>query len=88
MTSSGGEMTPLTVTQIFSMRAEGKGWGPIIKSTGLTMREFNKAVQRLMKAEKGKADKVKGKDKAKKEKKDKGKGKGNGNGDDEQDDDD
>jgi hypothetical protein len=87
LTSTGGEMTPLTVTQIFSMRAEGKGWGPIVKSTGLTMKEFNKSVQQLMKAEK-KADKVKGKDKA--QKKDKGKGKGNSGDkdDDERDDDD
>ena len=67
--TTGKGMTRLTVDQIFAMRADGKGWGQIIKSTGLSMKDFNKAVRNAMKAEKMKPNKANN-----------GKGNDNGNG--------
>jgi hypothetical protein len=87
--TKGPGMTALSVEQIFAMRDGGKGWGQIVKSTGLSMKDFNKALRDEMKLEKGKGknkpkDKQNGNDNEKGNGKGKGKGKGN-NGDDQND---
>jgi hypothetical protein len=63
--ASAGKLPALTVDKIFAMRTDGQGWGQIVKSAGLSMRELNQAIKQLMKAEKkgnaGKANHGKGK---------------------------
>jgi hypothetical protein len=65
---TAGTAKALTVEQIFSMRAEHQGWGQIIKASGISNKDFRKAMVKFLKdasnqgGNKGKAGKQDDKD--------------------------
>jgi hypothetical protein len=77
--------TPWTVEQIMSMRAEGKGWGEIVKAAGLSMRDVQQALKKQTKAEKSQGNKDKKDDKDTDDQQGNDNKKDNGNGNNKQD---
>ncbi len=80
--ATAGGKTPLTVAQVFAMRDGGQGWGQIVQSAGISMKD----VQQLRKDAYKHGPQNKGNGNGKDNGNGKGKGKGKGNGNDSGDD--